>query len=167
MKNKNSDTAQRFLILLKIDSENLFNRIKERESIYMQHFSSKRDRSIFKEIFKNRYQDASMGDLANLPIEIIELADNFYSKVDELYWYLNHTEDMPNTIEDEVFRHIAGLGKKFNMLSLYISAELSGESPEKIERLTHDELQASTDSSERDFFISEDDLEDLDNSREQ
>ncbi len=149
MKNTHTNLAERYLILIKIDSENLFERIKEREKIYMEHFSAKRDRNIFDEVFVNRYAQASMFDLAHLPSEVIELANDFYTTVDLLYWYLMHTEDMPNAIEDEVIRNIALIGKKFTVLTLYIDAELSGEiSNNKSEDLTKS----------NDLFIQEDDL---------
>ena len=128
MKSKNLELTEKFLILIKIDTENLYQRIKEREKVYMEYFSAKRDREIFKEVFFSRYKTTSMSDLATLPIEIIELSNDFYTKVDELYWYLMHTEDMPNAIEDEVIRQTNNIRKKLYNLNLYISAELSGES---------------------------------------
>ena len=149
MKNNHTNVSERYLILVKIDSENLFERIKQREKFYMEHFSAKRDRSIFDEVFVNRYAEASMFDLSHLPSEIIELANDFYTNVEQLYWYLMHTEDMPNAIEDEVVRNIALIGKKYTVLTLYIDAELSGEvSSKKSEDL----------SNINDLFIQEDDL---------
>lgn len=119
--------TQRFLTLLKVDSFNLMNRIIERQEEYLNDFSLKRDRAIFAEIFYNRYATTSMNDLAQLPIEIIELANDFYTQVDNLRWYLMHTQDMPNTIEEEIQRQTVSLKKKQDNLLLYINVELAGE----------------------------------------
>lgn len=115
---------ERFLLLLKLDAESLFERIHERQEECIQYFSLKRDRTIFDEIFKNRYSEASMKDLSYLPIEIIELADNFYTKLDNIRWYLIHTEDMPNTVQDTMMKMLGPLKKQFEMLIFYINAEL-------------------------------------------
>lgn len=127
MKTKLSDMTQRYLTLIKIDSLNLMNRIVERQSEYLNDFSLKRDREIFKDVFTNRYSMTTMSDLAHIPLEIIELANDFYQHVDELKWYLMHTQDMPNTIEEEIQRKTAVLKKKHENLLIYINVELSGE----------------------------------------
>ncbi|MAZ48319.1 MAG: hypothetical protein CME65_07130 [Halobacteriovoraceae bacterium] len=127
MKTNLSDMTQRYLTLVKIDSLNLMNRIVERQSEYLNDFSLKRDREIFKDVFTNRYSMTTMSDLAHIPLEIIELANDFYQHVDELKWYLMHTQDMPNTIEEEIQRKTAVLKKKHENLLIYINVELSGE----------------------------------------
>lgn len=127
MKTNLPDMTQRYLTLIKIDSANLMERIVDRQSEYLNDFSLKRDRAIFKDIFSNRYSTTTMGDLANVPLEIIELANDFYQDVDELKWYLMHTQDMPNTIEEEIQRKTSILKKKHENLMIYINVELSGE----------------------------------------
>ncbi len=126
MKNKNDELSQRYLVLVKIDATNLFNRIKERQVDYLNGFSLKRNRDIFVNIFRSRYNHANFFDLSHLPIEIIEIANDFYTCSDELFWYLMNTQDMPNTIEDELIRYIHMLEKKYEGLCLYVDAELSG-----------------------------------------
>ncbi|MBD65230.1 MAG: hypothetical protein CME62_08485 [Halobacteriovoraceae bacterium] len=120
------EKANRYLVLLKIDATNLFHRIKDRHDEYMDDFSLKRDRKIFADVFYSRYPTMQMNELANLPIEIIELANQFYLKVDKIHWYLMHTQDMPTTIEDEVIHACAQLKSYLDNLVLYIDAELSG-----------------------------------------
>lgn len=127
MKCKHSELTQRYLVLIKIDSENLCNRISNRRHEYVEIFSLKRNRGIFKDIFDNRYSKSTFSDLSNLPIEIIELSNEFYEEVDRLYWYLKHTQDMPNTIEDEITRRVSRISSQFENLKLYIDAELSGK----------------------------------------
>lgn len=127
MKTNLPDMTQRYLTLIKIDSLNLMDRIVDRQVEYLNDFSLKRDREIFKDIFSNRYSSTTMGDLANIPLEIIELSNDFYQGVDDLKWYLMHTQDMPNTIEEEIQRRTAVLKKKHENLLIYVNVELSGE----------------------------------------
>jgi len=108
------------------DAFNLYHRINDRHVEFIDIFSLKRDRSIFKEVFRNRYEAMTMGELSNFSTEVIELANKYYQDIDELYWYLERTQDMPNTIEDEVIRSCTRLGKQLDNLLLYIDAELSG-----------------------------------------
>ena len=134
MKTNLPEMTQRYLTLLKIDSVNLMARIVDRQEDYLNDFSLKRDRAIFHDIFANRYASTTMEDLAQIPVEIIELANDFYLNVDQLKWYLMHTQDMPNTIEEEIQRKTAVLKKKHENLMIYINVELSGEGrPEEIE----------------------------------
>ena len=134
MKSEKQTQIEKYLILLKIDAINLFDRMTKRRDEYMDDFSLKRDRSIFKEVFYSRYSLMTMSELAHLSTEIIELANNFYLGVDELLWYLSHTQDMPNTIEDEILRSCHHLEKILSNLTLYIDAELGGS--EKLESRT-------------------------------
>lgn len=129
MKSKHPDLSQRYMLLIKQDAHNLYHRIKERESEYIEAFSLKRDRSIFSDVFYNRYKQATMFDLSHLSLELIEVVNDFYQEADELYWYLMNTQDMPTTIEDEVIRFCANLKRKYENLELYIDAELSGAPP--------------------------------------
>lgn len=131
MKSETKAQKEKYLILLKIDALNLFDRITKRRDEYMDDFSLKRDRSIFREVFYSRYSLMTMSELAHLSSEIIELANNYYLAVDELLWYLSHTQDMPNTIEDEIHRSCHHFEKVLSSLTLYIDAELGGT--EKIE----------------------------------
>lgn len=128
MKSKHSELTQRHLVLFKLDAKNLFDRVYRRRKEYIEDFSLKRDRSVFNGIFNHRYSDATIFDLSHCPIEVIELLDLYYTYVDELHWYLMHTQDMPNTIEDEVQRRCKKLAQYYEQLSLYIDAELSGDS---------------------------------------
>lgn len=129
MKSAHSEQTQRYLTLIKLDATNLFKRIKDRQDEFIEEFSLKRDREIFKEIFFNRYKKTTFYDLSFIPVEIIEVANDFYLEMDKLYWYLIHTQDMPTTIEDEVIRYLHQIQRKFSTLEDYINAELSGTPP--------------------------------------
>lgn len=133
MKSKNSEATQRVLILLKIDANNLFKRIKERKSEYLEIFALRRTREHFPMIFNNRYEGTSIMDLSHCSADLISILDQFYSHVDEIKWYLFQTEDMPNTVEDYISRKISRMEKLLGTLNLFLDAELGVESESKEE----------------------------------
>ena len=124
MKAKISEESQRLLMLLKLDAQRLFERIKYRSPEYMYEFSLKRSRDHFPGVFKNRYEAATIRDLMLCSQEVIAGLDQFYTKVDEMRWYLNHTQDMPNRMEDTVHSFVRDLEKLFDTLNLYIDVEM-------------------------------------------
>lgn len=124
MKIKISEESQRLLMLLKLDAKRLYDRIKFRAPEYMYEFSLKRTRDHFPAVFTNRYETTTMRDLMLCGQEVIVGLDQFYSKVDEVRWYLNHTQDMPNRVEDKLGVHIRDLERLFTTLNLYIDVEM-------------------------------------------
>lgn len=124
MKSKNTEATQRVLVLLKIDSNNLFNRIKVRKTEYLEIFALRRTREHFPMIFKNRYEGTTIMDLAHCSTELITTLDQYYNLVEEMNWYLFQTEDMPNTVEDYINRKISRMGKLLATLNLFLDAEL-------------------------------------------
>ncbi len=124
MKIKISEESQRMLMLLKLDAKRVFERIKYRAPEYMSEFSLKRTREHFKDVFKNRYDETTIRELLMCGQEVIVGLDQFYSKIDEIRWYLNHTQDMPNRIDDKLQSHIRELESFFETLNLYIDVEM-------------------------------------------
>jgi len=124
MKIKVSEETQRMLMLLKLDAQRVFERIKYRAPEYMYEFSLKRTRDHFPAVFKNRYDETKISELMLCGPEVIAGLDQFYTKIDEIRWYLNHTQDMPNRVEDKVHSHIRDLEKNFETLNLYIDVEM-------------------------------------------
>lgn len=139
MKVKISENTQRMLMLLKLDAKRLFERIKYRAPEYMYDFSLKRTRDHFPEIFTNRYDTVLMKDLLLCGQEVLAGLDQFYSKVDEMRWYLNHTQDMPNKVEDKVHSHIRELEKFYETLNLYIDVEMGLISESAAEPIVEDD----------------------------
>jgi hypothetical protein len=127
MKSKNTEATQRVLMLLKIDANNLFNRIKERKSEYLEIFALRRTREHFPMIFKNRYEGTSIMDLSHCGTELIITLDQYYTECEEMSWYLFQTEDMPNTVEDYIDRKIRKMEKLLHTLNLFLDAELGIE----------------------------------------
>ena len=124
MQDENHERKSRFLLILKNDSEHLFERVSGRGEDYLRTFALKRTRVHFVEIFKNRYADLTIEDLSIFSQELIVALDKFYSEVEELCWYLNHTEDMPATADDIANKRIKNISQYFSTLKLYLDAEL-------------------------------------------
>lgn len=124
MKSRNDEATQRVLMLLKIDANNVYNRIKSRKSEYLEIFALRRTREHFPVIFQNRYSGTSIMDLSHCSTDLIHGLDQFYTLVDDLSWYMFQTEDMPNTVEDFVDQKIARMGRVLTTLNLYLDAEL-------------------------------------------
>ncbi|MGE3609071.1 MAG: hypothetical protein AB7I27_05745 [Bacteriovoracaceae bacterium] len=124
MKSKYDESTQRVLLLLKLDANNLFNRIKGRKTEYLEIFALRRTRDHFPKIFDNRYDGTTIMDLSHCSSDLITVLDQFYTLVDETNWYLFQTQDMPNTVEDFIDRKIARLEKLLATLNLFLDAEL-------------------------------------------
>lgn len=154
MKSRNDETTQRVLMLLKIDANNVFKRIKSRKSEYLEIFALRRTREHFPMIFNNRYKDTSLENLMSCSTELITTLDQYYTPVEEMSWYLFQTEDMPNTVEDYIDRKIARMEKLLATLNLYLDAELgiqSQESGSMDEPVFIDQADPFTASFESDF----------------
>jgi hypothetical protein len=132
MKSRNNEVTQRVLMLLKLDANNVFKRIKERKSEYLEIFALRRTREHFPMIFNNRYESTSLENLINCSTELITTLDQFYIPVEEMKWYLFKTEDMPNTVEDFIDRKIRKMEKLLATLNLYLDAELGIQSDEPV-----------------------------------
>ena len=133
MKSRNDEITQRVLLLLKLDANNVFERIKTRKSEYLEIFALRRTREHFPMIFNNRYEGTSLDELACCSTDLITTLDKFYTPVEEMKWYLFQTEDMPNTVEDFIDRKIHRMEKLLATLNLYLDAELGIQSEEKPE----------------------------------
>lgn len=124
---KKDENKQKILLLLKIDANNLFKRIKTRKTEYLEIFALRRTRTHFPMIFRNRYENTSINELAQCGLELITLLDEFYSHVEEMSWYLFETQDMPNTVENYIVRKIIRMEKLLGTLNLFLDAELGTE----------------------------------------
>jgi hypothetical protein len=144
MKVKTNSHSERILMLLKLDAKRLYERVKYRAPEYVAEFSLKRTRDHFPEIFKNRYDETNIRELMLCGPEVIAGLDQFYSKIDEMRWYVNHTQDMPSRVEDKIYSHIRELETYYETLNLYIDVEMgiaSEKAPLEIPSESHDFLQ--------------------------
>jgi hypothetical protein len=145
MKSKNSESAQRILVLLKNDANNLFDRIKTRKTEYLEIFALRRTREHFPTIFKNRYEGTSIDELSHCSSDLITVLDQYYTHSEEMSWYLFQTEDMPNTVEDFIDRKIRKMEKLLSTLNLYLDAEL-GIQNEALSQMVEETLDSNSDS---------------------
>jgi hypothetical protein len=114
----------KMLVIIRLDAQRVFERIKYREAEYMHYFSAKRTREHFASIFKNRFDSFTVENLLHCGEEVIVGIDQFYNCVDELRWYLMVTEDMPGKVQEYVSGSISQIEEAYNLLQLYISVEL-------------------------------------------
>ncbi|MBF0207189.1 MAG: hypothetical protein HQK53_09910 [Oligoflexia bacterium] len=119
------ERTKSLLLLLKIDAKNLLERIVTRRSAYLLEFSLKRSREQFKEIFYSKYSQCKIETLQQCSTDVISSLDQFHTKVDELLWYLNHTQDMIKTADDKVIIFSKVLQRMFDTIELYINAEMT------------------------------------------
>ena len=122
-----SEQAQRVLLLIKNDSKRLYERVQLRAPEYMLVFNQKRTREHFRAVYNHRYDSTNIAELKLLSQELIIALDRFYTKIDEVRWYLYYTEDMPTTVEDKLYHSLAQLEKLYFSLEMYIDAEMSQE----------------------------------------
>lgn len=127
MKSKNDEATQRVLLLLKIDANNLFRRVRDRKLEYLEVFALRRTRTHFPSIFSNRYETSGISDLAHCSTELITTLDLYYTHAEEMNWYLFQTEDMPGTVEHFVERKIKKMESLLASLNLFLNAELGIE----------------------------------------
>ncbi len=117
--------TRNLLVLLKLDSENLYKSIIERFDDYMKIFALKRTRDHFSVIFRSRYLNIPIVDLANCGEDVILALNSFYEKASDLYWYLMSTEDMPAMVKDTVRQYLREITPLYETLKLYLTGELS------------------------------------------
>jgi hypothetical protein len=128
LKNSKDLTAEKFLLLFKLDAMNMFSRILYRKPEYITIFALKRTREHFEDIFKNRYRDVTMEEISHCSTDTIVALNNFYEETESIRWYLITTEDMPNGVSDELDRRFVTLETLHNTLIIHIDAELGIES---------------------------------------
>jgi hypothetical protein len=116
------------LTLIKMDSDSLYQRVKHRYFDYMQVFTQKRTRDHFQEIFIHKFKSFPLEYMVGFEKETIMIIYQFYNTIDELFWYLQVTQDMPNTVEDRVSTTIRNITPMYENIKLYIESELDQQS---------------------------------------
>ena len=167
---KKDELTRRYLILFKLDADGLYDRVVRRKREYLEIFALKRKRDHFDIVFYSKFWQSTFSDLVHCSEEAISTMDNFYKLMEEVKWYLDHTDDMPNTIDDELDRRFKKIKDSYEMLTLYLNADLGVEhdqsqkmeiTPFSSEELSTPELAAAD--ADFDFgeatFVSDDDLE--------
>jgi len=122
-KNKDSETSK-ILLLLKLNANRVFDRIQLRMPEYLDDFAMKRTRKFFPEVFNHKFDGIQLETLAKAETETLIALENYFNKVDDVKWYMDHTEDMPNSVHDKLKHHLKDLSKLLETLNLYLDAEL-------------------------------------------
>ena len=94
------------LYVILCDARSLMKRIASRKSDYISIFALKRTREHFEHIFRSKYDLTTPELLSFCPQEVIELYFRFHDHVESLKWYLIHTDDMPNAVDEKITRDI-------------------------------------------------------------
>ena len=143
MSDQDSRRKYNILIQVKLDATRVTDKISKRLDEYISLFALKRTRDHFKQIFEHRYNSVGIADLKDCAEETIFAIDAFYNKVDDTWWYLQQTEDMPGCMEDRLKREIKDISRFYDTLLLYIDAELSEQEADDVpmfEEETSEEL---------------------------
>lgn len=119
---KTEDTI-RILTILKLDTQSVFNRMTQYFPEYINILALKRSRDHFKELCVSKYDTVRFEDLRFCGPELLVELDRFYQIFFEIKWYLFHTEDMPNRMEDRVRFDLKELSKAYQNLELYLNVE--------------------------------------------
>ncbi len=116
--------SRRILLTFKLDIDRIFNKLTRDLDEIIHIFALKRTREHFNSVFQNKYSDATVAELKYCEEEVIIGIHQFYDKIDDLKWYLDYTEDMPGSVELTMKRYINELRPLYEMVTLYITAQL-------------------------------------------
>ncbi|MCY4644160.1 MAG: hypothetical protein OXB88_06030 [Bacteriovoracales bacterium] len=112
------------MTLIRLDVQNLFDRILARKEDYLMILSLKRTREHFCDVFYSKYGQISIDNLKELDDSTIAVLDSFYQEVDQLKWYLLHTEDLPAMLSDRVDGSIKKLKDILYEITEHLNSEL-------------------------------------------
>jgi len=144
---ESQNIATRFLLALKLDAKRMLERTSDRSSVYLQVFALQRRRDHFEDIFTNRYKNCTLMELAQYCNEdTINALDVFYNTALDIKWYLDHTQDMPKMIEDNLGRFIRVMQDQFDLLAEQIDKSIGIVTPPPLdipdsEIIAHEENQ--------------------------
>jgi hypothetical protein len=145
------ENPSQFFLLVYLDVKGLFERIVDRKFHYVKALTMKRNREPLKEVFKCKYFDIGVESLSCYPEKVIKMLDEYYRLTDDLYWYLDNTEDMTQAIKDKVDAYLIHLKRIYSNLILELEkfspVESDSENQEQVPELT------TIDKSEIDFDV--------------
>lgn len=119
-KRKSVEATARIRHLIALDAANVMRRLLARHQEMVALFSRLRDRNPMLETVKSWFLTISFADLSILSPSEQGAVNAFYMKLDELRWYLQYTEDMPNQVQLRVAQHVLALELAHRKLSAVI-----------------------------------------------
>ena len=102
----NEQRQKQAMYVILCDARSLIARISERKDDYISIFAMKRTREHFEHIFRSKFDITTPDLLSYCPEEVISLYYQLHDEVERLKWYLVHTDDMPNAIDEVITRDI-------------------------------------------------------------
>ena len=112
----NEQQKKSFILLIRLDAENILRSIVEKKHDYLMILNLQRTRKHFSALFESKYDTVGIGDLKELDESTLSIINNFYREVSELKWYLMHTQDLPAMIEGHTDREIKKLKALFTKM---------------------------------------------------
>jgi hypothetical protein len=92
--------AERLRILLGLEIHRITDDLLRRRTLLVELWGKHRVRSPFLDTTFRRYRTLAMGELLLLERGELEAIEAYYHQLDELRFYLSHTDDMPRTLAD-------------------------------------------------------------------
>ncbi len=124
MRQNRDSEISKILLMLKLNANRVYVRVEQRMPEYLDDLSMKRTRKYFPEVFVHKFDGVQLESLAKAETETIMALESFFNKVDDLKWYMNHTEEMPATVEDRLKQEVKKLSQLLETLNLFLDAEL-------------------------------------------
>ena len=121
----NEQQKKSFITLVQLDAERLFRNIVDKKEDYLMILNFKRTREHFYDIFHSKYAQVSIDNLKELKESTIHVVDSFYREIEELRWYLLHTEDLPAMVSDHTHTEIKKITGLFQDMCEHLNAELN------------------------------------------
>lgn len=90
--------VERLRVLLGLEIHRISDDLLRRRSLLVDLWGRHRVRSPFLDTTFQRYRDLPIVELLQLERPEIEAVEAFYRELDELRFYLSHTEDMPRAL---------------------------------------------------------------------
>jgi len=103
--------------LLGLEAEALMRRLEARRGQMIGLFSRHRDREALLWPLRSSLPSAGFSDLAQLEPAVQRAASAFCEELDELRWYFQYTEDMPQSAQGVFNQHLTRLRTAWGRLS--------------------------------------------------
>jgi hypothetical protein len=94
--------AERLRITLGLEIHRVTDDLLRRRTLLVELWGRHRSRSPFLDTTFQRYRSLAMAELLLLERVELEAVEAFYRELDELRFYLSHTEDMPKALADTI-----------------------------------------------------------------
>ena len=102
----------RILAIVATDAANVMRRLDRRRDDMVEFFGRKRDRSALVDPLHSWMKTADFQAIREFTTTQLVAVNAFYEELDDLVWYLRHTDDMPGTLATRLDAHLETLHAK-------------------------------------------------------